>query len=174
MEPTASWTSPKTQRGLPSKLGGKGFFAVEPIKKDEIIFIKMGRIIDRITLLANIDVIKGSQQQVTDELYIAPLTEAEVPFSMVYCNHSCEPNIGMQGSNIGVALRDIEAGEELTLDYAMFYDDDILDMTCSCQTSSCRKRITGKDWMLPELQQKYKGYFVWFIERKLPKNLKSA
>jgi len=165
MEPTASWISPKTQRGLPSKLGGKGIFAKEPIKQGEIVAIKMGRIIDRDMLVANQATVKGSQLQITDDLYIAPLTDEERELSMIYINHSCEPNLGKQGQIFTVARRDILPGEELTLDYAMYTDDDILDMACNCQTPSCRKRITGKDWMLPELQQRYKGYFVWFIER---------
>jgi hypothetical protein len=27
--------------------------------------------------------------------------------------------------------------------------------------------VTGKDWMKPELQEKYAGWFCWFIQRKI-------
>jgi SET domain-containing protein len=35
-------------------------------------------------------------------------------------NHSCEPNLGMGGNVLLVAMREIAAGEELTIDYALF------------------------------------------------------
>jgi len=38
--------------------------------------------------------------------------------SMIFSNHSCEPNIGVQGQIVFVAIRDIAAGEELTHDWA--------------------------------------------------------
>ncbi len=27
--------------------------------------------------------------------------------------------------------------------------------------------MTGKDWMKPELQARYRGWFCWFLERKI-------
>lgn len=35
----------------------------------------------------------------------------------MFLNHSCEPNVGVQGQTVFVALRDVLVGEELTLDY---------------------------------------------------------
>lgn len=35
---------------------------------------------------------------------------------MLYTNHSCEPNIAIQGQIVFVAMREIAAGEELTHD----------------------------------------------------------
>jgi hypothetical protein len=40
-------------------------------------------------------------------------------------------------------------------------------MTCNCGAPGCRKVITGRDWMKPELQQKYRGYFSWYLEKKI-------
>jgi len=34
-------------------------------------------------------------------------------------NHSCDPNCGLVGAVLVVAMRDIEPGEEITFDYAM-------------------------------------------------------
>lgn len=167
MPPVSSWISPKTQKGLPSKIHGKGFFAKEPIKKGEILAVKGGHIIDRATLLANLDVVNDSQVQITNELYLAPLTPEEELACMVYVNHSCEPNGGWQGQIVFVAMHDIDTNEEITIDYATYLDDDIMQFTCNCQTPGCRHHITGRDWHIPELQEKYKGYFVWFIEQKI-------
>lgn len=53
---------------------------------------------------------------------------------MIFSNHSCEPNIGVQGQIIFVAMRDIAAGEELTHDWATT-DDDNYEMRCHCGAS---------------------------------------
>ena len=45
----------------------------------------------------------------------------------MHLNHSCEPNLGLQGQIAFVAMRDIAADEELTFDYAMTDDEDIRD-----------------------------------------------
>ncbi len=43
---------------------------------------------------------------------------------MIFSNHSCDPNIGVQGQIVFVALREISIGEELTHDWATTDDDD--------------------------------------------------
>ncbi|MGE0527480.1 MAG: SET domain-containing protein-lysine N-methyltransferase [Bdellovibrionales bacterium] len=85
---------------------------------------------------------------------------------MMHLNHSCEPNLGLQGQIVYVALRDVQPGEELTFDYAMT-DDELYEMECRCGTPSCRKTITGFDWKRKDLQEKYDGHFSWFIQRRI-------
>ena len=36
-----------------------------------------------------------------------------------------------------------------------------------CGSANCRGTITGKDWMKKDLQEKYKGWFCWFLQRKI-------
>jgi hypothetical protein len=31
----------------------------------------------------------------------------------------------------------------------------------------CRRTVTGKDWTKRELQEKYKGWFCWYLQRKI-------
>jgi hypothetical protein len=85
---------------------------------------------------------------------------------MMRLNHSCEPNVGVEGQIVFVALRDVAAKEELVLDYAMMDDHDER-MNCFCHAAACRGIVTGKDWELPELQRRYKGYFSSYLERKI-------
>lgn len=66
----------------------------------------------------------------------------------------------------GIALRDIEAGEELTYDYATT-DSRHANFACFCGSPNCRKVITGNDWMLLELQERYRGYFQKNIQEKI-------
>ena len=35
--------------------------------------------------------------QVADDLFLAPVDEAEFEGVMMFLNHSCEPNVGVQG-----------------------------------------------------------------------------
>ena len=59
-----------------------------------------------------------------------------------FINHSCAPNTFiriMHGHIIFFALRDIEAGEELTLDYVESYHPDTKE--CGCGAPLCRGTI---------------------------------
>jgi D-alanine-D-alanine ligase len=57
-------------------------------------------------------------------------------------NHSCSPNTVCNGL-YAIALRDIEKGEELTLDYAVFLDEHMESFVCRCGTKGCRGLISG-------------------------------
>ena len=90
--------------------------------------------------------------------------------SMLYSNHSCDPNLGLRGNIIFVALRDIEPGEELTHDWCMT-DDDNYETECTCGAVNCRRVLTGKDWQRPELQARYRGYFATYLADKISQNV---
>jgi hypothetical protein len=65
-----------------------------------------------------------------------------------------------------MAWRDIEANEEITTDFVIFQSfPKYLLEPCNCGSSNCRGRMTGNDWKLPELQERYRGYFTAYIER---------
>ena len=162
----ASYISPKAEKGRPSGIAGRGLFAVEPIQRGEVVAIKGGYIIDRESYLKNADVIGVSDIKIADGFYVAALDPAEYEGVMLFLNHSCEPNVGVQGNIVFVAMRDIAAGAELTIDYAMIDDDDAR-LDCACGTPSCRGVVTGRDWQRPELQQRYGSYFSWYLLNKM-------
>jgi uncharacterized protein len=162
-----SYLSPKTEV-RESKIHGRGLFAIAEIAKDEIVAVKGGHIVDRKTLRQRITPRLGPVEiQIDDDLFIAPVTEEERELSMLYLNHSCNPNLGMRGEITFVAIRDIRAGEELTHDWAMTDDDDY-SVECNCGAPDCRKILTGKDWRRPDLQRRYAGYFSAYLARKIP------
>ena len=165
-----SYLSQKTQV-RESKTQGKGLFAIKSIKKDEIIGIKSGRIFDEATRKKIFHEIGDSFFQIADNFFIGPLKKEEVSISMMHINHSCNPNIGVQGDIVFIAMREIKAGEELTLDYAMC-DDWKYKMECNCKSKDCRKIITGKDWEIKKLQKKYRGYFSAYLQKKIDANIK--
>ena len=85
---------------------------------------------------------------------------------MLYTDHSCDPNVTIQGQIVLVAMKDIAANEELTHDWATMDDLDY-EIQCNSGSPNCRGTITDKDWMRKDLQEKYKGWFCWFLQRKI-------
>jgi uncharacterized protein len=150
-----------------SKIHGRGLFAKEDIAKGEIVAVKGGHIINRKTLREKVTPHLGPVEiQIDEDLFIAPVTEKEREGSMLYSNHSCNPNLGVRGEITFVAMRDIRATEELTHDWAMTDDDDY-SVECKCGAPNCRKILTGKDWQRPDLQKRYAGYFSTYLADKI-------
>jgi uncharacterized protein len=163
--PSLSYISPKATV-QDSPIHGRGLFAIAPIAKGEIVCIKGGYIITREVLSTMPEWYGGADIPIADNLYIGPLRQEEREGSMIFSNHSCEPNIGVQGQIVFVAMRDIAAGEELTHDWATTDDEDYR-MECRCGAATCRKIVTGKDWQKPELQEKYAGYMSWYLAERM-------
>jgi hypothetical protein len=162
-----SWLSPKVAIRPNAGVAGHGLFATVDLPAGELVAAKAGHLIDRATLLRHADVIRGSETQIADDLFLAPLTPEELEASMMHVNHSCDPNLGLAGNMLYVAMRSVSAGEELTLDYAMYASATTQEFACTCRSPRCRGRITNQDWKNPELQARYRGYFSWYLARKI-------
>jgi len=161
-----SYRSPKTEV-RDSKIHGRGLFATANIAKDEVVAVKGGHIISREELGEKVTPRLGPVEiQIGDDLFIAPVTEADREGSMLYSNHSCDSNLGVRGEITLVAMRNIRAGEELTHDWATTDDDDY-SVECKCGAPNCRGTLTGKDWQRPELQARHAGYFSAYLAKKI-------
>jgi uncharacterized protein len=160
-----TYFSPKVEKRK-SPIDGRGLFARERINAGEVVVVKGGYVLTKAERDAIGKDLGPSEIQITEDLFIGPVTRAEREGGMMHLNHSCEPNLGLQGQLVYVALRDIGPDEELTFDYAMTADEPD-EMICRCGSSSCRGTITGFDWQKPEIQRKYDGYFSWFIQRRI-------
>jgi uncharacterized protein len=160
-----SYRSPKTEVRA-SPIHGRGLFAIENIVRAEVVAVKGGHIISR----AQLDEISAElgpvEIQIGHDFFIAPITADEREASMLYTNHSCEPNLGLRGEITFVAMRDISTGEELTHDWALTDDDDY-SMPCHCGARNCRGTLTGRDWRRSDLQQRYVGYFSAYLAEKI-------
>ncbi len=163
--PCLSYISPKAMV-KESLIQGRGLFAVAPIEKGEIVVVKGGHIFNRQTLDNVKNSLGAAEIQIGENLFIGPLSEAEREGSMIFSNHSCDPNIGVQGQIVFVAMRNIQAGEELTHDWATT-DDDTYEMPCNCGSQTCRKVITGQDWRRKDLQEKYGKHISWYLLEKI-------
>ena len=165
-KPSLTYFSPKVEKRK-STIDGRGLFARESIGSGEIVLVKGGYVLTRAQRDRVGRLLGPSEIQITEDLFIGPATRREREGGMMHLNHSCEPNLGLQGQVVYVALCDIRLGEELTADYAMTDDEPYEMMTCRCGRPSCRGTITGFDWRKPEIQAKYDGYFSWFIQRRI-------
>src|SRR5271166_2388570 len=140
--------------------------AMEPIGTGEVVAVKGGHIVTTTMLQSLPEHLQNSDVQITDDLHLTALADDEYEPVMLFINHSCDPNVGFAGNIVLVAMRDIRPGEELTTDYALFDDYDG-SMPCQCGTALCRGVITGHDWRQPDLQRKYRGYFSWYLQRRI-------
>lgn len=163
--PNLSYISPKAEV-RESPIHGRGLFAREAFAEGELVCVKGGYVFGRETLRAMPAWYRAAEIQVAEDLFIGPLAEDEREGSMIFSNHSCEPNIGVRGQIVFVALRPVAAGEELTHDWATTDDDDY-ELECLCGANLCRRRITGRDWRRADLQEKYRGFFSSHLEEKI-------
>lgn len=162
----SSWISPKARKGIGSGIAGRGLFAIQQIGAGEIVAVKGGHIVTTAQLSQLADPLPNSEIQIADGLHLAAISPEEYEPVMLFINHSCEPNVGFAGNIVLIAIRAVAAGEELTTDYALFDDSDG-QMTCHCNTPSCRRVIDGHDWRRSDLQRRYSGYFSWYLQRKI-------
>jgi len=162
----SSWISPKVRKGVSRGIAGRGLFATDQISADEIVAVKGGHILTTAQLRQLPDPLPNSEIQIADRLHLVAVSPKEYEPVMLFINHSCEPNVGFAGNVVLIPMREVTAGEELTADYALFDDYDG-QMTCHCNTASCRRVIDGHDWRRSDLQRRYHGYFSWYLQRKI-------
>jgi D-alanine-D-alanine ligase len=80
-------------------------------------------------------------------------------------NHSCDPNAWIEGLDL-VARRPIEAGEEITIEYATFIAGTGDSFDCRCGEDDCRGTITPQDWQLPDVRRRYGDHCSAYIAGK--------
>lgn len=131
-----------------SPIQGKGLFTKVPIKKGEAVWISKGEepydekvyTEEEFKQFQKWCIENGKEWDAVsngDGTHTAAISDrAKHPSN--YGNHSCDPNIDKNH----IALRDIEAEEELTIDYAQFSDKD-WSMKCNCGAKNCKGVAKG-------------------------------
>jgi SET domain-containing protein len=146
-------------------VAGLGLFSREPISRGEVVAVKAGHVVGLDEVLRLTKEIEDYSLQIHDDFFLSPRTQAEVDDCVVFINHSCDANIGFEGIAY-VAIRDIDADEELCHDYAMARTAPYT-MGCACDTPVCRGTVTHNDWQLVDVQQRYAGYFMPHVARRI-------
>lgn len=158
------WRSPKVEV-RPSPISGEGLFAREAISVGEVVAVKAGHVVNTEEAVRLTDEIGDFSLQIHDDLFLSPRHPEEVDDLVVHINHSCDANIGFEGVAY-VAMRDIEADEELFHDYATARSAPY-SMDCHCGSDDCRGTVTGDDWRLPSVREKYGRHFMPHIQRRI-------
>jgi len=122
-----------------NSIAGYGIYANQHIGYNELIFkgeessqrIVTRRYVDENWDIKEKEIFRKYAYPVSKEVFL--LWDND-PAGWAPQNHSCEPNTTYEGLNV-VALRDIQKGEELTLNYESF--------VCQCGSPHCCGLITG-------------------------------
>jgi uncharacterized protein len=162
VQPTG-YVSSKLEGRLIAGKGGRGLFAREKVRAGEMLVVWGGEVVSGEALRAMAEDRLRLALQVEDDLYLLTTNEGAAD----WVNHSCDPNAGLDGQIVLVALRDIRAGEEVTFDYATSDASPYDEFECGCASRRCRGHVTGSDWRLPELQQRYEGHFSPYVQRRI-------
>ena len=158
-----NWLTPKAQ-ARPAGEKGWGSFVIEPIRKGETVAAFGGWVVTREVLSGMNHDRQSRSIQVDEDLY---LVSSDTPEPGDMLNHACDPNCGLAGSSMLIAMRDIEPGEELTFDYAMCDASDYDEFNCLCGMPGCRGIVTGADWRDPVLQAKYMGFHSPYLLKRI-------
>jgi uncharacterized protein len=158
VKPTC-YASPRVVGRRCTQKGGHGVYAREPIRRGELLVVFAGSAVEGSEIAALPPDRRRLLLQVEDDLYLL----SEVEGWADWVNHCCEPNAGLRGQVSLVAMRDIAAGEEICYDYAMSDGSAYDGFDCCCGATTCRRRVSGDDWMKEELWERYRGYFSPYL-----------
>lgn len=142
---------------------GKGLIAQETIEKDERIAVFDG------------EVYFAEKESLLPEI----AAHTACPFHKYWyrdgkpdsyarlINHSCEPNCGIKNLFEVVAMRTIQPGEEVTLDYGMICNSDWENPEgkCLCHSPHCRGKILPYRQLPQSIKDGYRGYISEWLEQ---------
>ena len=134
---------PNTELRWVNEVIGYGVFATALIPKGTIIWVRDE--LDQTFTAEDVANLEEPYRQVLDKY-----TFVDAKGLMVLCwdhsrffNHSCEANCLSAGYDFELAIRDIEANEELTDDYGTLNLRE--PFQCACQSARCRRQIAPDD-----------------------------
>ncbi|MDB5277615.1 MAG: protein-lysine N-methyltransferase [Ferruginibacter sp.] len=130
-----------------NSIAGYGIYSTQNIAANELIF-KGEELAQRIVTRNYVNGCWEEKEKDIFKKYAYPLSKEVFllwdnnPANWAPQNHSCNPNTTYEGLNV-IALQNIPEGEELTLDYSTFLDENMEPFDCRCGSQNCRGRITG-------------------------------
>jgi len=155
----------------PSPIDGNGLFATSAIPEGTVLMIWGGVVVER----KNIDYSLYRTETVVpiSETHYLALPRSDTSEALdVYLNHSCDPTAWLADEVTLVARRPIKAGEEITTEFATWYDYEpggsySENWSCKCGSHLCRKALSEQDWRREDLQERFAGHFSPFLEKRI-------
>lgn len=154
------WLHPDVQI-RDSSIAGRGLFADKEIGVGERVVQLGGHLVSSGELMKLLDVANEAGRYV-DTIQVDTDTQLVLPegSAVHFGNHSCDPNLWYCDELALVARRTISPNEEVTVDYATFSVLADFSMECGCGSFSCRGQVTGDDWRLDNLQERYGDHWT--------------
>jgi uncharacterized protein len=147
----------------PSRIAGEGLFTRVPLPAGTAVSRLGGRLITG----AELQELFVRAGQHPDSPYIDTITVTDDLHLVLppgrpngKGNHSCDPNLWWDAPYTLATCHDVAADEELTNDYATGTGNPGFAMHCRCHSAHCRGIVTGNDWRLADLQQRYGDHWV--------------
>lgn len=142
---------------------GKSLFALKDFKKDELVFVQYGAIVNYHT---------DYTIPIDHDLMIEPRLPGSPGQFMC---HSCDPNLGIKNRTLFVAMRDIKKGEEVVTNYAFLgYDYGTektldgketieLNIKCECGSPNCEGVWGSYKHLTPEKRALWREYISEYL-----------
>jgi uncharacterized protein len=147
----------------PSAIDKVGIFSSQPLRSGDTVFCVTGQYV-RNEFSVEFSQMGPNWIGISRELWLDP----DLTNPMTFMNHSCEPNsIVTEGLKV-IALRDVEAGEEIVMDYSTTEIDPFWKMDCHCNKDSCRKIIQAFQFLPADLRQLYIGLILPTLAADVP------
>lgn len=122
---------------------GSGVFAREFIPRGTITWTRCR--FDRTLSPAEVAALPAPYQRIIAHYaYNSPQGEIVLCWDIArFMNHSCDPTVMCIYDEVDIAVRDIQAGEQLTYEYGTLNID--YELNCQCGSANCRGKVLRDD-----------------------------
>ena len=148
-----------------SPIAGRGMFTNQALEPGRVVVRLGGRLVSTEELARLLE----ESDRYVDTLTVFEDVHLVLPSGTTvhYGNHSCELNLWHVGPYEIATRRQIDAGEELTMDYGTQSGAPGFSMACRCGAPQCRGVVTSEDWRHPVLRVRYAGHWVPALEERI-------
>lgn len=153
-----------------SSIEGKGLFFTADIPAATEVIRLGGRLVSTDELQALIAKAEADPESpFVDTITVYADSHLVLPpqTAVHFGNHSCDPTLWHVGPFAVATRRDVEAGEEATIDYGTQSGAPGFAMECRCGTQLCRGLVTSSDWRRVDLQERYEGHWVPALQTRV-------
>lgn len=165
-----SWLNPKLSLKDSTEAGKGVVVRGGQVTQGELLAIFGGHVMTLAEERALPEGIRDLPLQIAPGFVIGVRSHTEVETSDFF-NHSCDPNSGIRGQILLMAMRDILEGEQVMFDYATVLTAEggyeSFTFKCHCGTTQCRGTISASDWKIPALQARYRGWFSTYLQDRI-------
>jgi SET domain-containing protein len=152
-----------------SAIEGRGLVATAAIAAGTVVVRLGGRLVGTAEMRRLVAEADAGRSPYVDTIMVDDDVHLVLPprQDVGYGNHSCDPTVWHLDAFTLVARRDVDAGEELTVDYATQTSESSFAMACRCGSTRCRGQVTGDDWRGADLQERYGEHWVPGLLRRV-------